>query len=149
MTVKLGWGARIALLYGTFVVLMVILVARSMNQDFDLVAKDYYAKEIAYQQQIDAGKNQSGLSAPVRLTAGEAEVAVDFPQEFAGKVLQADIHFYSPVKTSLDRRFERKVEGNHLSFRRSELQDVFYKCKISWTSDGVQYYQESDINLTR
>ncbi|MBW7914094.1 MAG: FixH family protein [Taibaiella sp.] len=68
-TMKFGWGSRIALLYGGFVVLIAALVTGSMRQDFDLVADDYYQQEIAYQNVLDAGKNQSALSAPVRVYA--------------------------------------------------------------------------------
>lgn len=149
MTVKLGWGARIAIIYGGFVVLIVTLVTGSMKQDFDLVSKDYYAKELAYQQQIDAGKNQSELSAPVQINVNSEFVNIEFPAEFADKVLTADIHFYSPVKTSLDKRFDKKIEGNKLTLARTELNNVFYKCKINWESDGKHYYQETDIDLAR
>jgi hypothetical protein len=149
MTVKIGWGARIAMLYGGFMVLMVTLVTGSMKQDFDLVSKDYYAKEIAYQQQIDAGKNQSELSAPVQIVVNGESVNIEFPSEFADKVLTADVYFYSPVKTSLDKRFQKKVEGSKLTILRTELNNVFYKCKINWEYKGKQYYQETDVNLAR
>ena len=63
----MNWGARIALLYGGFVVLIVVLVTKSMREDFDLVSADYYNKELAYQNVIEAAKEQATLSEPVKV----------------------------------------------------------------------------------
>ena len=42
---KLGWGWKIAILYGVFAVLIVSLVIASNRQHFDLVTDDYYGEK--------------------------------------------------------------------------------------------------------
>ena len=149
MTTKLSWGKRIAILYLGFVALIIILVTGSMRQSFDLVSKDYYAQEIAYQNTIDAGKNQAALSAPVGVIADGQSILISFPPEFEHKILNADLHFYSPVSAALDKTFSLSSENSRLTIARTDLAKANYKLKISWESEGKTYYQETDINLSK
>lgn len=128
--------------------LMAILVIGSMRQDFDLVSKDYYAQELAYQNTIDASKNQAALSAPVMVKAGAVDVVVRFPAEFKDKIVKADLHFYSPVKADLDKKFTLTTENGFLNIPRTTLHNTNYKLRISWESDGNKYFQETGLNLT-
>ncbi len=144
---KINWGAKIALLYGGFVVLIVMLVAGSMRQDFDLVTPDYYGQEIKYQQVIDAGKNQATLSAPVVIHANATDVMIEFPSEFADKVVKGDVHFYSPVNASWDKTFNINIANNSMTVQRSELRNTNYTIKLNWEADGKKYYQETTLNL--
>lgn len=146
-TKKFGWGGRIALLYGGFVLLIAALVTGSMRQDFDLVSDDYYAQELAYQDVLDAGKNQSELSAPVSIYANATDVVVEFPGEFKGKTINGNVHFYSPIEDAWDKKVKLENATAVISVPRSELQNTKYKIKLAWEVEGKKYYQESDINL--
>lgn len=147
MTTKIGWGTRIALLYGGFVAIIVILIVGSMRQDFDLVSKDYYAEEIAYQNTIDASKNQAGLSAPAYIITDPGYVTVTLPREFKSRVVTAALHFYSPVSTSLDKKFDLRTDNGEITVARNDLAKTAYKLKISWESEGKRYYQETAVDL--
>lgn len=146
-TLKLGWGSRIAFLYGGFVVLIAILVMGSMRQEVDLVAEDYYQQEIAYQDVLDAGKNQSTLSSPVSIHANEKMVTLEFPIEFQDKLINGNIQFYSPINSGGDKQIALNDVQGLVNIQRSELQKTSYTIKINWEADGKQYYQESEINL--
>lgn len=147
MTTKIGWGTRVALLYGGFVAIIVILIVGSMRQDFDLVSKDYYAEEIAYQNTIDASSNQAALSAPATVAIGADHVTISLPQEFKDKVVNADLHFYSPISASLDRKFNEHTDNGDVVLMRGNLKNERYKLKMNWESEGKKYYQESDVDL--
>lgn len=146
-TVKIGWGTRIAILYGGFVILIASLVTLSMKQDFSLVSDDYYKEELAYQSTIDASKNSSMLSEPANISVYKKEIVVRFPAEFAGKNIEGTAHFYSPVATSLDRKFEIKASDNTMHIERKEMASGRYIVKLSWAADGKTYYQETNLNL--
>jgi hypothetical protein len=146
-TIKINWGARIAVLYGGFVVIIVLLVAGSMRQSFDLVSPDYYGQEIKYQQVIDAGKNSATLSAPVAVKADAGQVIIDFPKDFSGKVLSGTVQFYSPVNAAWDKSIPMNVNNNVMVVSKQALQPTTYKVKMNWSCEGKQYYQESEINL--
>lgn len=144
---KFGWDARIALLYIGFVALIVTLVVKSMHQDYDLVATDYYQQEIEYQKVIDAGKNQAALSAPVQVNTGPALVTLKFPAEFTDKPVAGKVQFYSSVNAAWDKSFDISTEKNEMSISRDELHAVAYKVKMTWRADEKDYYQETEINL--
>jgi len=144
---RIGWGWRIALLYGTFATLMIMLVVASSRQKFDLVAKDYYQQELQYQELIDAGKNQSGLSKAVLIHANETTVTIDFPDEFKDLLRTGNIHFYSPVNEKWDRKFPLNTTDNSISIPRNTLENTQYTIKIRCTVAGKEYYQESQIQL--
>ncbi len=143
----MSWGVKITILYSSFVVLIASLVTMSMRQHFDLVSPDYYKQEVAYQQVIDAGKNQSVLSAPIFMHATAGEVKISLPEEFSDKHSLASIHFYSPVNSEWDQTFSMPVSGTGITISRSKLRDTRYIVKMDITTDGKKYYQESEIML--
>lgn len=144
---QINWGAKVAILYLSFVALIVTLVVSSMHQKFDLVSKDYYKQEIEYQRVIDASKNQAALSAPVAITKSGNEVIVNFPQDFKNKSISGTIQFYSPIDASMDKQFNIAALNNSMAINDKELRKTKYKVKLSWQADGKNYYQESDINM--
>ncbi len=147
MTIKMNWGYKIALLYIGFVILILSLVYAASHQHFDLVSKDYYGDEIAYQKVINAGENQAALSKPLGIHANGTEVTIDFPDEFRNKQLSGDVHFYSPVNAEWDRTFKISAQNNSFTISRSTLRNTHYTIKISCSINGKNYYQESEIAL--
>ena len=144
---KLSWGWRIEILYSLFVLFMSTLVIASNHQHFDLVSKDYYEDEIAYQKVIDAGKNQSNLSQSLVIHADGRSVTIDFPKEFEGKAISGSVKFYCPVNGDWDRDFRISAVGNSFVVPRNALHDSRYTIKISCVVDSESYYQESEILL--
>jgi hypothetical protein len=144
---SINWGWKIALLYIGFVTLILSLVVASSHQHFDLVSKNYYQDEISYQQVIDAGKNQSGLSAPMGIHAGKQTVEIDFPPEFKNKVISGEVHFYSALDARWDHSFKINAQNNSFSISRQALHDTRYTVKINCIEDEKNYYQESEIIL--
>ena len=52
----MSWGKILLVAYVTFVGVMLFMVVKSFQQDYDLVTPDYYAAELKFQDQIDASK---------------------------------------------------------------------------------------------
>ena len=86
---SLNWGKSILAVYIGFVLLMVFMVYIASRQDFDLVAKDYYQQEIAYQTKIDANKNQINSNNTWQIKSSSTQIEISLAN-FAlpsGKVL--------------------------------------------------------------
>lgn len=149
MTIKIGWGWKVGLLYSSFVAMMIVLVIASSRQEFDLVSKDYYKDEISYQQVLDANRNQAGLSGTLTISANDATVKIVFPAEFAGKPISGKIFFYSIVQNDWDKTFPIVATDNAVVIDRTLLQHANYKVKINYTVDDKDYYLENDLNLSR
>ena len=65
---KINWGTGIVIgmtLFIGFIMYMVITMMTDKNYDHDLVTEAYYAKDLAYQQEIDAEKNANALSSKI------------------------------------------------------------------------------------
>ncbi|MBS1740194.1 MAG: FixH family protein [Bacteroidetes bacterium] len=148
-TMKINWGARIAILYLGFVALVVTLVFMSMKHDTQLVTKDYYQDEIKYQEVIDAGKNQAALSSPVGFSVNNENVTILLPVEFSDKIVKGDVQFYSAVNAAWDEHFPIDGQSTTFIIPRSKLHPTRYKVKLRWESEAKTYYQETDLNLYR
>ena len=57
--IKWNWGTGILLSIIVFMAILIGIVYVFMNQDVDLVTKDYYGKELRYQDQINKINNTS------------------------------------------------------------------------------------------
>lgn len=149
MTIRFGWGWKIGVLYASFVTLILTLVIMSSKQKFDLVSTDYYKDEIAYQGVLDASKNQAGLSGSLVIRANEKAVSITFPADFAGQDISGKVEFYSPVNKEWDRSAPIALKQNTMTIDRSALRRTAYTMKLSYAVGGRQYYQESNINLSK
>lgn len=144
---KLSWGYRIALLYGGFLLLIALLVGGSMMQRFDLVADNYYERELAYQDVIDADRNQQSLSAPVVMNLKNSKLEFVFPDDFANTNIAGEIWFYSPVQESWDKKVPLNITEQQFFVDAGDLQPTRYMVKLSWEANGKKYYQEMPLNL--
>lgn len=144
---RLNWGMKIAVLYGGFVALIMTLVIASSKQNVDLVANDYYEQELAYQDVINASKNQATLSKPLSIHADEQVLTIDFPKEHAVNEIKGSIHFYSPINEKWDKKVDIDTKTGSVVVARAELMNTRYKVKVNWKADSKDYYQESEITL--
>jgi len=146
---KLNWGYKIGIVYLGFVALIVVLVVASMHQHFDLVSKDYYGEEIAYQKVIDAGKNQAALTSPILLTSDAAMVHLKFPALFDKKALKGTVQFYSPTDSKNDKEVAINTNDGWMDINHGDWTKTAYVAKISVECEGKNYYQETPINLSK
>ena len=144
---KISWGWRIGIVYGGFVVLMLCLVTASSHQKVDLVSKDYYKDEIAYQGVLDASKNQAHLAGSISIHANASDVIIDFPGEFNNTLLKGNVNLYSAVNQDWDKNFAINTSNNQLTIPRTQLMHTIYTIKVSYTAGGKSFYYETQINL--
>jgi hypothetical protein len=144
----INWGAKIVLFYTGFVLLIGVLVWKSTHTRVDLVTEDYYAQEISFQKKLDAEQATAGLPQKPVMSVTPETIMIFFPQEFSGKVIQADLQLYNPANSALDKTFTKLQVGNgKLNIDRKGLPAAHYTGKLTWTCDGKTYYQEAPLNL--
>lgn len=145
--IKLGWGWNVTLLYSFFAAMIIMLVVASSKQQVDLVSPDYYKDEIAYQQVLDAGKNQAQLAGAVSVHANEQSVFVDFPAEFSTLIKSGQLQFYAAANKDWDYSMPLQTGENTVSVPRNKLHNTRYVIKMSYVVNGKDYYYESTIDL--
>jgi len=143
---KISWGTKIAILYASFLGLVITMVMMSMHQKFDLVSEDYYKQELAYQSKIDEMKNANALSTTVEHCFSSNQLELQFQPELRDKKVNGSILFFRPSDSSKD--FETTIKLDELGKQKIELSKLskgMYKMQISWKADNTPYYSEETI----
>ncbi len=144
---KINWGHKLTMVFIAFGALMITLVYKSMNTHFDLVTKEYYKDELAYQGVIDGMNNANKLSENVKVELNAEDVQIRIP-ETNGKPASGKIWFYCITDASKDRKFSMLTDENgNQSVNRSMLQPGNYTVKLEWVNDGLNYYAEQRIKI--
>ena len=137
----MGWGWRIALFYGTFVVFMIGMVIMSFRQDFDLVADDYYEQEIAYQGRIDQLTNAKDDQQKVKVSNADGMIKLSF----ASPAEEVKVHFFRPSDDTMDLKVEEASVESELSVPVGKFSKGKYLVNVQWNNNGKTYFQENDL----
>ena len=141
---KINWGLRIVVLYMGFVVFMLTLVYKCTQQKFDLVSKDYYAKELAYGGIIEGHHNKSILETPVSVGLGDGGVQIQLPASQKG-LQKGMVLFYRPSDAGKD--VEMAFNSISHTVPLAKFSKGVYKVKITWENKGKQYFDEQGIYI--
>ncbi|TAD85163.1 MAG: hypothetical protein EAY75_11840 [Bacteroidetes bacterium] len=142
--IKINWGVRIILVYVAFVVFMLSLVYLCTQQHFELVSKDYYAQELAYQGTIDGGNNARKLSGKVSIQQTDELVNINLP---VAEDQASTVFFYRPSNAAQD--FSITANGANVQVQKNKLYSGLYKVKISWSQQGKPFYDEQSLFVTK
>ena len=143
---KFNWGFGIALFYIVFVGALVYQVYKSTTYDHSLVEKNYYAKDVAYQEHYVKLVNARSLEQDLKINklVQKKEVSFIFPQDL-GKP-SGEIHFFCPSKSKLDFKVEINTDKNLKQFiATSDLEKGLWRVKVDWQADGKAFYKEEAI----
>ena len=141
----MNWGNRIVVAFVIFIAFILYMVVVAFQQDFDLVAEDYYAQEINFQDKMDQIANLEDLGEKVSVNIGDKSIILTFPkdQEPIG-----EIHFYHPSREIFDKKLPIAMNSENIqNIERGELVSGNYRVNISWESGGKEYFQQEKIYL--
>jgi hypothetical protein len=146
--IKISWGYKIAALYIGFVLLVLFMVFMAMEQKIELVSPDYYAKELKFQQEIDAMNNAGLLSANLHVELQSNTVIISFPQEFKRKEIKGEALMFRPSDSLLDISFPIELnEEGKLILQSNKFKTGLYKLIIKWSLENKNYQTEHTIVL--
>lgn len=144
----INWGHKLAIAYISFVLFMIFLVYKSTKSDFQLVSKDYYKDELAYQQVIDGTNRANELSSSILVEQQQGKTIIQLPAEMKGKNPQGEIWFYCINNNKNDLRLELAVnEDGKQVIEAGILKPANYKVKINWKAENINYYTEKSIRI--
>jgi len=146
---KFNWGMGIAIFYTTFVVALVYQVVKSTQYDHSLVAEEYYAKDLAYQQHYDKLVNSNNLQQDLQITKvrNQSEVSLQFPKDLGA--LSGEIHFFCPSASTQDFRVDIDPdEAGRQTVSVEGLKPGLWKVKVDWKAEsGKAYFKEESVVL--
>ena len=143
---KLNWGTSIAIVYGLFAITMVGFVIKSKSMDHSLVTEDYYAKDLAYQQQYDKLTNSQTLANDLKINKLADGLQLLFPTDV--QQVSGDILLYRADDKSKD--FSVKIapdaQGQQL-VPTDQLTPGRWTVKVDWQAGGKAFYKEQVVIL--
>lgn len=114
----------------------------------DLVASDYYEKEVRYQSQME--NMHRAESASVRFDADRQLIQISLSREPLRSPATGSVQLYRPSATGLDRqlKLETNPEGEQAIDAR-DLAPGLWKVRVSWTTDQRDYFIDRKIDVVR
>ena len=143
-----NWGHKLTIFICAFAGMIILLVYKCTQTNFDLVTKEYYKDELVYQQVIDGTQRANNLSSRTIVAQNESQISIQFPQEMKGQSLSGTAWFYCPADARRDKKIAISVNADALQqISKQQFLPGRYTVKLSWNADGKQYYSESNIEL--
>ena len=143
----MNWGKSIVLAFVLFAVFIATLVTVCMRQDVNLVTKEYYKEELAYQNQIDRIAHTAMLKQKPELQV-EGGYILKVKYEDFNKLNEGVIQLFRPSDPAMDKEFElRKSSDNVQFFSTAGMSKGMYRARVRWTMDGEDFFLEQIIHL--
>lgn len=143
----MNWGNKLLVTFLVFGAGMTFLVYKSVKTNYELVEKDYYKSELAYQQVIDGSARANALSA-ITVLQDNNGITLSLPAEMKNKKVSGTIHFYCAYDEKKDKTIELNPSAAGIQvFSNTSLQAGDYTVKISWNADGTTYYTEKKLTV--
>lgn len=143
----MSWGYKILLVYLVFVAGIAVMVFKSSTQKIDLVTTDYYAKELKYQDRIDAVKRTAALSAPVKYKLSNEQLIISLPVEFDAKEVTGSVLLYCPSDNKKDIQKDFTTAGRTITIYLPEITSGSHQLQVNWVANGQAYYFEEKLSL--
>jgi hypothetical protein len=144
----MNWGNKLLVTFIVFGAGMGVLVYKSMNTTYELVEKDYYKKELRYQEVIDGSNRANALSAAASLQQTDSGIVLQFPEEMKNQAVTGSVLFYCAYNQKQDKRFDLEVNRDGVQvFNNAQVAPGKYTVKIGWNSNGTDYYTEKALTV--
>jgi len=146
---KLSWGTKLGIGASIYVIGVLIFVGFSTTQKINLVSKDYYPKEVKYQEQINKIKNAQEMPIAIQIEQVGNNIEVKFPTKMLTGV-EGDIILYRPADYESDMKYQIALNDSGVhTLSTNELLKGRYTVQIDWKHKGVAYYKEEAIYLSK
>jgi hypothetical protein len=142
------WGTGIAIVYSLFALGIIGMVVNSFGKKLDLDSKDYYAKELVFQEQIDKSNRSKALAEPLSWKVETGKLLINYPASFTGKKLGGTITLFKPSNNNSDVNFPVQANAEmKQEIPTGTLGKGMYKLRIDWSADAQTYYNEGVVVL--
>lgn len=142
----LNWGTGIIIVIILFLASLAIRLYIAFHREVNLVADDYYPKELIHQEIINKKKNALELRTQIEIRQKPDSLIIVFPDEFQKLKISGDVNLYRPSDPSLDRNFKIPADSYlRKTFPIKGLKKGKYIVQIDWSANNKSYYQEENL----
>ncbi len=127
------------------VVGMTVTAARSRT---DVVALDYYAQELKFQDRIDAASRTDSMTEPPQVIYDSQNSVLRIHLPVGAKVSGGKVALYRPDDARLDRDMPMALDATGSQVISTDgLKVGRWRVRLSWTVDGHEFYHEAAVRL--
>jgi nitrogen fixation protein FixH len=142
------WPIAITALFIVFALYLAGFIVWAVGQKQDLVAADYYEREVRYQDQLDR-LHRTALLAPgttVAFDAAARTCRIALPASHAAAT--GRIHFYRPSNARLDQSFPLALAADGTQVIPTDrLAAGRWKVRVEWQVGGQDFYVEQPLEV--
>lgn len=144
------WPVSIAIFFAVAIGFIVTFIAWAVRQRDDLVATDYYERDVRYQTQLDTLNRSQGFATRTVVTFEPAQhtIVITLP-EAKSPGATGSIHLYRPSDARLDRELPLALtEDGTQRLDTTKLADGLWKVRVKWNANGRDYYLDQPVIVT-
>lgn len=141
----MSWSFKILFLYLGFVALILTLVFTCFGHRTELEYKDYYARELTFQNQMVAQENANRLSQPIEHSVHNGVIELHFPAELLPGVT-GTIELLRPSDASKDLKFDIAPDAGGRQTLNG-LHKGVYKMRLTASKNNTDYFKEAVITI--
>ena len=143
----MSWGNKLVIVFLAFGALMFYMVSRCIQTPVNLVSKEYYKDELAYQEVIDGQINANLLSSKVQVTQDDDFITLQLPAE-QRQAITDKLWFYCPSASARDKKIQLQTDENgQQKIPRELFLAGNYTVKISWDNGKENFYTEQFLSI--
>lgn len=144
---KWNWGTGIFIFLVLFLAACTAFIIFAMQQDVNLVHKDYYEKGVNYTEQMNTNARSKQYYSFVQTQLQNEYLRVDFEQSLAAKIDSGNVLLYRPSNSNQDIIMPLSLTDNSIFISKSNLVSGRYILKLNWFSDGLKYEIDKPVNI--
>ena len=143
---KFNWGTGIFAVYIGFVLLILAAVIFAFTIDVDLVADNYYEKELLHQTEIDKADRASKLTQQINFSQYNDSVILRFPKIFSQNLISGTIFFSRDDNSERD-FFIPVTLDDSLSqvIPTKNLLPGLWRVKIDWRVNSTTFLTQKNL----
>ncbi|PVW15821.1 FixH family protein [Marixanthomonas spongiae] len=145
---KINWGTGIVIGIAAFICFIMFFVIKMSTNDkysYDLVVEEYYKKELAFQQEIDAEENMKLFSEKIKGKRTPEGWLLSFPNELKPEQVSGTVFLYRPSNKQLDFQLPLKLSGLNLLIPNKHLVGGRWNITVHLDYEGKKYMYKEEI----
>lgn len=144
----LNWGHKLTIFICLFAGMILLLVYKCTQTNFDLVTKEYYKDELKYQEVIDGTKRANSLASKATVVSSSDFITIQLPAEMKGLAINGSAWFYCAADAKRDIKVPLAVNAAGTQQLSSKLLlPGKYTVKLNWTAGDLQFFSETNLDI--
>jgi len=144
---KFNWGTGILIFLILFLLACAAFIIFAMNQDVNLVHKDYYEKGVDYTDKMNTDARSTQFSDKIQIDYNEEYLLIDFEDSMVANIDSGKVLLYRPSNSNQDVLFPMTFSDSVIKIPKENLITGRYILKLSWYSEGIKYEIDKPVDI--